>query len=71
MILADFSRFGFPANGKFGIGDPKPPETDANFIIGDPMTSVSNPNLHIEPVSSSASIGHRISQGLSHNINIS
>jgi hypothetical protein len=47
-----------PADGKVGIDDPMPPETDANLTIGYPMTLVSNPNLHIKPVSLSASIGH-------------
>jgi hypothetical protein len=38
-----------PADGKVGIGDPMPPESDANLTIGYPMPSVPDPNLQIEP----------------------
>jgi hypothetical protein len=37
-----------PADGKDGIGDPMPPESDANLTIGYPMPSVPDPNLQIE-----------------------
>jgi hypothetical protein len=51
-----------PADGKVGIDNPMPPETDPNLTINDLMTSLSDLNLHTEPVSSSASIGHQLSQ---------
>jgi hypothetical protein len=37
-----------PADGKDGIGDPLPPESNANLTFGDPMPSVPDPNLQIE-----------------------
>ncbi len=36
------------ADGKVGIGDPMPPETDANLTIGDSMPSVPDPIRTIE-----------------------
>jgi hypothetical protein len=37
-----------PADGKVGIGDPMPPESNANLNFADPMPSVPDPNLQIE-----------------------